>query len=216
MEGFTSRDIAANYVEKNAIPDFSRWTLSSPGNALPVVFILFNVRCNGNIVNINWKTATEQNSSYFEVQRSENGINWSGIGQVTAAGNSSTEKSYSFTDNNPLVTAAYYRIAEFDIDGRTQYTSIIKNDCGQTGSIKLWPNPVATQLFISISATAKSAAVIHVYDTKGALIKKQQTELVAGSNIINVDMSKLANGIYHVAASWNQGSSQQSFKIIKQ
>ena len=40
-EGFTSRDIGANYVEKTGIPGFSRWTLSSPNNALPVEFVFF-------------------------------------------------------------------------------------------------------------------------------------------------------------------------------
>ena len=40
-----------------------------------------------------------------------------------AAGNSNSERSYSFTDNDP-VQNNYYRIAEYDLDGKSQFTSI--------------------------------------------------------------------------------------------
>ena len=215
-EGFTTRDGTINYVEKTSIPGFSRWTLSSPGNPLPVVFSLFNVKCDNNKVEINWKTASEQNSDRFEVQHSGNGSLWTTIGTLPAAGNSTIEKSYSFIDNSPLASASFYRIAQFDIDGKIQYTGIIKNDCNHTGNIKLWPNPVVSQLYISITTTARSNTSINLYDAKGTLIRTQQTALITGNNLVNIDMSSLPNGIYHVAASWNQGSSQQSFKIIKQ
>ncbi|MEO5947134.1 MAG: T9SS type A sorting domain-containing protein [Chitinophagaceae bacterium] len=214
-QGFDQRSAVTNYVEKNSIADFSRWTLSTLGNALPVQFLLFNVKCNGNTTIINWKTATEINSSHFEVQRISNAINWTSIGTVPAAGNSSTERSYTYTDNNPLVSS-FYRIAEYDIDGRTQYTSIIKNNCGQADNMQLWPNPVTTILFANINVADPSAATISVYDSKGALVKQLQNALLSGSNQVPIDMSRFTNGMYQVVASWNNGKQQKSFKIMKQ
>ena len=52
--GFNSRNTTSNYVEKTGINSFSRWTLSSPGNALPVLFTFFNLKCEGNKNLINW------------------------------------------------------------------------------------------------------------------------------------------------------------------
>ena len=116
-QGVTTRNQVLNYAELQGINAFSRWALSDGNIALPVLFVLFNVKCNNNKVDIIWKTASEQNSSHFAIQRSENGNNWTNIGTVPAAGNSSSERSYSFTDYTPLSFPAFYRIAEFDIDG---------------------------------------------------------------------------------------------------
>ncbi len=217
-QGFTSRDIAGNYVEKTGLYDFSRWTLAALNNALPVQFILFNARCdaNTNRVIINWKTAQEMNASHFEVQRSESGTRWTSIGTVQAAGNSNTDQSYTFTDNAPLSNGAVYRIAEFDIDGRVQYTSIIRIECGKEDTWRVWPNPVQEQLFVNIGVTAGSPAIIRIMDSKGALVRQQRNTLLAGNNQLNVDMRKLPPGTYHVVVEWENGQTRKSVKVVKQ
>ena len=217
-QGFTSRDIVANYVEKTGIADFSRWTLSALNNALPVQFVLFNARCdeNNNRAIINWKTGQEMNASHFEVQRSENGSNWTSIGTVQAAGNSNTDQSYSFTDNNPVATGAVYRIAEMDFDGKIQYTSIIRLECGKPDNWRVWPNPVNEQLFVNLSTVTGSQAGIRVFDNRGALVREQRNNLLPGNNQLNVDMRKLPPGTYHVVVEWGNGQSRKGVKIIKQ
>lgn len=215
-QGFTSRDVVVNYVEKTSISDFSRWTLSSPGNALPVLFTQFAIKCNNNKVQANWKTAQEQNSSYFELQRSQDGLNWITVGSIPAAGNSSTERSYSFTDNNPATGIAFYRVVEFDINGHMQYTPVLNNECGQTGIFKVWPNPVQEQLFVNISTVRSTAASIKIFDSKGALIIEKQPALLPGNNNLIIDMKNLAAGTYMLLAQWNNGEKHETIKIIKQ
>lgn len=128
---------------------------------------------------------------------------------------SSTQRSYAFADNN-LLASSFYRIAEFDVDGRTQYTSIIKSNCGQADNMQLWPNPVTTLLYATINVAEASAAIISVYETIGSLVKQQQNNLLSGSNQLSDVISGFTNGTYHVLASWNNGKQQQSFKIVKQ
>ncbi len=215
-QGFSSRDAAGNYVGKTGIAAFSRWTLSSGLNApLPVQFILFNVRCEGSKVLLTWKTAQEINAGYFEVQRSSNGNTWTSIGSVQAAGNSNVQQSYSFTDNNPLGNGGMYRIAEFDLDGKVQYTSINRADCGSMDMWRVWPNPVQEQLFVNLSVAAGSQAMLKVYDNRGALLREQRNVLLPGSNQLNVDMQRLPAGTYHVVLTWDNGQSQKSVKVIK-
>ena len=214
-EGFTSRNTTTNYVEKTGIPSFSRWTLSSIGNPLPVLFTLFNLKCEGNKIILNWKTAQEQNSSHFNIERSTDGIRWSAIGSVPAAGNSSIERSYSYTDNNPISSGAMYRIAEYDIDGRTQYTSIIRSDCEQKDSWRVWPNPVQEMLWVNITATSSSPVTINVFDAKGSLVRSQQSALLSGNNQLNIDMKNLTLGTYHIILEWGNGQIQKSVSVIK-
>lgn len=214
-EGFTSRNTTGNYVEKTGVNSFSRWTLSSIDNTLPVQFILFNAKCDGDNIVINFKTAQEQNSSHFNIEKSTDGIRWVVIGRLPAAGNRNNESSYLFTDTNP-VQNSYYRIAEFDFDRRVQYTSILRSSCDTRDVFKVWPNPVNKIAFINISANNGSPAIIKVFDNKGALIKIQKATLLQGSNQINVDMKKWSGGIYHIVAEWNNGQMKKTVQVVKQ
>ena len=47
---------------------------------------------------LRWQTATETNSAWFSIQRSNDGIHFNNIGKVKAAGNSSRIESYAYTD----------------------------------------------------------------------------------------------------------------------
>jgi hypothetical protein len=215
QQDFTSRSTTSNYVEKTGISDFSRWTLSSINNALPVEFILFNVKCDGGKILINWKTAQEQNSSHFIVERSRDGVQWTDIGNLPAAGNSNTERSYSFTDNN-AIQGSFYRIAQYDIDGKVEYTSILRLSCNAREVFKVWPNPFNEMVFVNITVNVGSQAVIKIFDNKGSLIKTQKTTLLQGSNQINIDMKNLAKGIYHLVTEWNGGQMKKAVQVVKQ
>ena len=94
--GSTSRDVVANFVQNNGISNFSRFTLFAISNPLPVDFTFFNSNCQGNKVELTWKTAQEENSSHFNIERSVDAENWALIGNLPAAGNSNTERSYFF------------------------------------------------------------------------------------------------------------------------
>jgi hypothetical protein len=214
-QGFTTRNTSSNYVEKTGIADFSRWTLSSFNNPLPVQFLFFNTRCMDDHVIISWKTAQEQNTARFAVERSPDGIRWETIGTLPAAGNSTIAITYSYNDNNPLPGVAMYRIAEYDMDGRIQYTSIIRSDCEAKDRWRIWPNPVQEMLWVNITTTGASSATIKLFDSKGSLVSSQQHALLPGSNQLNIDMKKLSSGTYHVTAEWGLGKTQKSVKVIK-
>ena len=214
-QGFASKDPNTNFAERTGISSFSKWTLSNDNNPLPVQFILFNSICQGNSVLLTWKTAQEQNSSRFNIERSSDAVNWTVIGNLPAAGNSNTEKSYSFSDNNPLQNG-FYRIAEIAINGRAHYTGILMSNCASPDVFRVWPNPVREILFINIVATDPSAATIKIFDSKGSLVKIQSEFVLRGSNQLIVGMKFLANGVYSLAVYWNKGQSKKTLQILKQ
>ncbi|MCS7054030.1 MAG: S8 family serine peptidase, partial [Ignavibacterium sp.] len=90
---------------------------------LPIELTDFFVKRNGNLVQLNWVTATEVNSFLFEIEKMV-GKDWTKIGQVYASGNSNSPKYYSFVDkslNNGLI---FYRLKMIDIDGSFTYSNI--------------------------------------------------------------------------------------------
>lgn len=214
--GFTARDVAANFVEKTGISRFGRFTLSSAGNILPVRFILLNAKCAINKVLITWKTAQEQNSSHFNIERSADGAHWTVIGTLPAAGNSTIEKSYSLTDNGP-VQNGYYRIAAYELDGKVQYSIVLRSSCNEADEVfSLWPNPVRDRLFVNIVAHNESQAIIQIFDSKGALVAVQKATVLQGTNQLEVDMRSLANGLYSLSVNWSNGQMKKSVQVLKQ
>ena len=96
------------------------------GFALPISLLDFTVKENAGKNILNWKTATESNSSHFSIERSSDGVNFSSIGRVTASGNSSAEKMYRYVDANPLPASTnYYRLKMIDLDASFEYSKIV-------------------------------------------------------------------------------------------
>jgi hypothetical protein len=212
--GFDSRNTTTNHVEKTGIADFSRWTLNKSSGPLPVVFISINARCDNGKIILTWKTAREINSSSFNIERSINGTNWAVIGSVQAAGNSQAAHTYTFTDISPVASVAMYRIVEHDLDGRKQYTSIVRSACNDKEDIRVWPNPVDDIAWLNIYSNGYSPVLIQIYDSKGALVLIQKTNLLQGSNLLTVPVEKLAQGIYELKVDYKNGKTK-TFRLVK-
>ena len=90
----------------------------------PVTLLTFNAKRNGSVNSISWSTSQELNSKYFGIEHSSDGIHFSQIGRVAAAGNSSTQRSYQFVDPSPVKGFNYYRLMIVDIDNTVKYSMI--------------------------------------------------------------------------------------------
>lgn len=212
--GFNTRDVSLNHVEKTGINAFSTWTLSSPSAALPVIFTGFNLQCDDNRVILRWKTAQEYNSSHFVVEKNS-GPGWVVIGQLPAAGNSSIEKSYEFVDIN-TAARAYYRVAQYDIDGTVKYTSTSAADCALKEALLVGPNPFSQSFTVRIHTTRTSAATLKVIDARGALLINRKLNLQTGLNQFEVDLQNAAAGVYLLMMEWSEGGEVKTMRLMKQ
>ena len=202
------------YMSLSALPGISAVDPSSLSQQ-PAQFTLFNAKCDNKKVLLTWNTAQEQNSSHFDIEKSEDGIHWTVISTSPVAGSTNSERSYSFTDNN-TVQNSYYRIVEFDLDGRSQFTSIVQATCNPRNTFNLWPNPVHDKAFINITADNAAQVMIKIFDSKGSLVKKQRAMVLQGSNQFNVDMKPLPGGIYSLSIDWDNGQMKKTIQVLKQ
>ncbi len=180
-----------------------------------VHFISFDLKCEANKILLNWKTADEQNSSHFKIERSIDGIHWTVVGNLQGAGNSNIERSYSFTDDNPDQNSLY-RIAEYDLNGSVHFSNLRKSSCFPYDTFSLWPNPTHNKTFITIVATTESNATMKLLDSKGTVIKTKAVQIVNGNNQLNIDMNRLANGMYVLLVDWNNGKNHKAIQLLKQ
>jgi hypothetical protein len=202
------------YLPLSDLPGISAADDTVVLSPLPIRFISFDVKCEGNKILISWKTAQEQNSSHFDIEESPDGNNWTVIGTLASSGNSATENSYSFTKNNPTQNN-FYRIAEYDLDGRINYTGTIRSSCSTPDVFKLGPNPTSDKVIINLITDHESQAIIKLFDSKGSLVKEQRTTLLQGSNQFSVDLTSLARGVYQLQINWSNGLNKKSIQIMK-
>ena len=109
---------------------------------LPVTFTSIKAYRHGSNINIEWKVENEINIRQYEVQKSEDGIQFTNL-VVTPAHSSSPSTGYAETDTHPVTGYNYYRIKSVDLDGRTAYTNIVKLLVGKGApGVTIYPNPV--------------------------------------------------------------------------
>jgi|GEM_PF-769380 hypothetical protein len=117
------------------------------GIALPVTLLSFAAERTPGGVKLDWKTSSEKNSAYFEVQRSTDGRDYQSIAVVNAMQNSQAVQEYHFTDVAAPAGTLYYRLKMTDQDGSFRYSNTrIIRDGEQAGAgegkVTLMPNPV--------------------------------------------------------------------------
>ena len=175
----------------------------------PVTFASFNANWKGEKkVSISWKTATETNSEYFEVERSFTGENFVAIAKVDAAGISETLKSYSFNDAVTGSAIAYYRIKEVDKDGTPTYSEIKAVNIKPVKSFvkTMYPNPVTSGQSVNLQYVALENGTINVelYNCLGKKMNSIATNTVTGENDIKFNLGRFVSpGIYYVVVSNN-------------
>ena len=155
-----------------------------------------------NSVLLNWQTLTEVNSNYFMVEKSIDGVSYSGIAKVSAAGNSATVQKYSTVDNNINVTAEniLYRIREVGLDGKTSYSNVVSVKLNNDASklISIYPNPAKTDISLHFKNAAGNY-VVSVLDNNGRTITQQSIAVSGPLENISISRKGLAAGLYFVS-----------------
>jgi hypothetical protein len=214
--GYSTRDATGNFVEAVGLTDLSRWTIATVSNPLPVKIISFTVECLDGSARIGWRTALEQNSSRFDVEKSMDGAQWQTIGHLAAAGNSPVEKDYSYIDAGTASGTAFYRVVEFDLDGSPTYSKIASASCGVAGDDPVaYPNPVRDICWVTLNSPGASLMKIDIYDVAGARRFTQMAALNQGDNRIGIDGKALPAGLYFLHLQWENGLRTKIIKIEK-
>lgn len=186
--------------------------------ALPVELTNFSGRLINDQVSLAWSTGSEHSCSGFRVEHSLDGKTFDQLSFVSTKatnGNSNETLNYEFVDSKPAALN-YYRIAQVDIDGKTNYSQIITIDVNAlTNTINTFPNPVNNQLNIQYYTSKVSKADIRLSDMLGRTVYHNANNTLVGNNQVVVDMSAMNSGMYIVTTTVN-GKSLQAATIIKQ
>lgn len=153
-------------------------------------------------VRLDWGTLREENSLYFEVERSADGQFFQPVGQVQAAGNTTSARNYHFEDAVPHNTARwYYRIRESDANGGVQHSDVVSVAIPPLSTHRLLsvgPTPaiMGQPLGVELLMAAPTALSLRLLDMHGRLHFEAQAQLEAGFQRIELPTAQLPRGYY--------------------
>jgi hypothetical protein len=154
---------------------------------LPVTFTNISCSQNQQEVNIHWATATETNTSYFNVQKSTNGIDFATIGSVMAKGFG----NYDYTDKDALsyINTIYYRLVTVDKDGTLQYSTTVSISSDKFRSNSFYPSPANEIIYFR----KPSISNITIFNSLGE--KVVQNPIISNQSI---SIQSLKKGFYFI------------------
>jgi hypothetical protein len=168
---------------------------------LPVTLTEFDANYEDGKVILSWNTASESNNSYFEIQRSEDGVQWSFAGRVEGHGNAQGMNDYEATDNLDNVSASivYYRLKQVDFNNEYTYSIIksVKIPASQQLPVSNYPNPVKDICNLNWVNPSTGITVLKVMNINGNLV---YSEKITGEGAIQkqVNFSNYPVGTYFI------------------
>jgi len=172
-------------LELNANPPF------------PVELASFTCEKQESINLLKWISATEENTEFHVIERSENTNTWTEIGRLDAAGNSSQDIHYELSDHEPLEDA-YYRLKTVDLDGSVNYSRTIhvKRSANGFKNGRLYPNPTEDILNIEYYGKNQGNILIVITDLVGKVVAVHSTTVNVGENTFEISTTDLSSGVY--------------------
>ncbi len=201
-----------NSIEFTETPILDYIKLASNG-ALPSTLMSLNGVARQKTIDLNWRTAQEENTRYFDVQKSSDGNQFVSIGKVKAAGNSTSPSNYLFTDNNPTQGINFYKLKTVDMDGSFTYSNnvAVKFDARNSG-LSLVSSGAQKIKVLAYSDVNEKASIV-MYGIDGRMLYKNDVFLNQGPNYFDIPASTL-EGTLGVVSLYT-GKNINTLKIIR-
>ncbi|WP_017259940.1 T9SS type A sorting domain-containing protein [Pedobacter arcticus] len=185
--------------------------LSPKETTTPVSLSSFTGKLTIKGVELNWKTASEQNNSHYEIFRSTDGQSFIMQGDVKGNGTSDRVLTYSFLDQFATAGNNYYKLRQVDLDGKhTEYGPIVINSGLQEtddGKINVKENSIE----LTILGSSSKAEII-IQNISGQKLIETSANLNNEVNLINIPFFQ-APGVY--VLSIKKGNKIITKKFIK-
>lgn len=157
---------------------------------LPVELISFTIKEINNQPVLVWKTGSELNNSFFDVEYSSDGVTWESIVIIEGTGTTSEVSYYAWPIQN--YSTGYFRLKQVDTDGTENYSQWISVQSKSELRVQMIQSNEAPK------AIVKSNGVVNIliYELSGQLIFNQNFS--SNTSGLEVDFSQfgLSKGMY--------------------
>lgn len=201
LKGVTSSNAVANTVSMTGFASLDNITLAdlNLNSFLPVRLLSFTGKLNNGQVNLEWTTIAEDNNDHFVVERSREGKLFSSLMAIPAK-NGIGVKKYSAVDVIPYYPINFYRLKQFDKDGKFSFSEIVSvsTDSKVEFGIRVFPNPVQERINITLEFPDISRHNIKIVDYGGNIAFSNTFMSCVGRNSLSYAVGSLTPGLYYI------------------
>jgi len=145
-----------------------------------------------NEVYLSWGRSQTDQTNWFEIQRSADGLHFETLSQIPAQ---NQLQNYSWTDEYPLQGQSYYRILQ-TAQNEEQELSALRTVYFEKGAmaLQIYPNPAQNELYLQLNQIAENVQ-IELLDIQG---RKQNIQYQKEANRYKIYWNNLPQGIYFI------------------
>ena len=183
-------------------------------SVMPVTFTSLKATQKNTSVTVEWKVENQSKMQQYEVEKSTDGSVFEKV--ATIAANNNSASVYNWSDANPVGGNNYYRIRSVDVNGKTEYTSIVKVQMQKTAiQIKVYPNPaVDAKVSVVLNNAAAGVYYARLFNPLGQVIVSKKIIHEAGTSTETIKWNHAtARGIYELEIT-NPDGNIETVKVI--
>ena len=162
---------------------------------LPIRISQLRGMLSNNIATLQWIALQEINISRYEIERSIDGISFTGIATIAAAGTGS-KHDYTFTDDKLPGTARwYYRLRIAENNGSNSYSNIVALRTNAV-AVSFYPNPAKQNLYMQTGNLAAGKYILQFTDITGKKIWQTTLSIQANQTMPVIFNRRITQGVY--------------------
>jgi hypothetical protein len=183
---------------------------------LPVVLLYSKIECINEMSELSWATASEYNCAFYEIESSNNGLDWTTIASITGNGTTTELSTYSFTvEDYTNKSRKYYRIKQVDLDGQWEYFPILTSRCNTSNSAySVYPNPAKEQFTLEIESEQNKTINYVLFDSLGKIILRNEHFIYPGITQVKLNISDAPAGIYRLQINTSENTITKTIQIL--
>jgi len=169
---------------------------------------------------LNWTVNDNTNVDHYEVQRSDEGSDFSftTIARIDPKNTNQGEASYTYNDpQSGYGKTKFYRVREVMNGGMGLYSQVVKIAFNAKISLigKPAPNPVADHVIVNVQLKSDNGISARLIDQSGRIVYQRSFSGVEGENKLSIDhMLGMAAGIYILELTAGEETVRE--KLVKQ
>lgn len=193
----TGSALTTGNVTSNSVSAFnSYFTFGSVSYVLPLQIISFTAGSVNDLTKLNWTITNELNVNNYELQRSDDGINFYTIYIHNPFNRNGTE-FYSYADSKILKGTVYYRLKVNSLGTQVKYSNIVTVSAGDTGKeFYVITNPVDSDIDLYADAAVKGIYNYSIANTAGQVMQSGKLE-IKNTGVYSIPLKQVfATGAY--------------------
>jgi trimeric autotransporter adhesin len=182
--------------------------VQTPCSPLPDQLLKFNVRLNDDKSILTW-TSKDESLKGFEVERSNDGVNFKSIGYVPASGRNGIETAYTFNDPTAVTAKVYYRLKLDNFTGSNSYSNTLSVTASNTAQMEIanLVNPFRERISFQLNAIRSEEVLLQLTDALGVPVLNKRILVNKGGNAVAFEVpQQLAKGSYLLRVVSSSGS----------